>query len=102
MRIKNYLAFLTLFVVITPAFAQDDSLSDYDAARQAQAAHDLASSDIIYQHKDVTALYYQNIQIIQLLREIRDLTKTQTTYLARIEANQVSRETEKNGPSLRA
>ena len=43
-----------------------------DAAEKARRAHELAGSDMIYQQEDFKALYYQNVQMIQLLKEIRD------------------------------
>ena len=48
----------------------DDSLSAEDKAKE---VHRLASSDMIYGQEELKALYYQNTQIIDLLREIRDL-----------------------------
>lgn len=51
-------------------FAQDSS---GDAARKAEEIHNLASSDVIYVQDELKALYYQNLQIIELLKQIREI-----------------------------
>ena len=61
---------MTLFLVVT-AFAQDDEALPDDAMK-AKRAHDMAASDVIYQQEDFRALYYQNEQMISLLKEMRD------------------------------
>ena len=61
--------FLTLFTSL-PAHASD--MDPDDAAEKARKSHELAASDMIYQQEDFKALYYQNVQMIQLLKEIRD------------------------------
>jgi len=43
------------------------------AEAKAEAIHKHASSDVLYVDEELKALYYQNIQIIQVLKEIRDL-----------------------------
>ncbi len=43
-----------------------------EAGAKAKEYQDLSQSDIIYAQESSKALYYQNIQIIQLLSEIRD------------------------------
>ncbi|UCD14882.1 MAG: hypothetical protein JSV34_03930 [Candidatus Omnitrophota bacterium] len=48
-----------------------------EAEKKAEQIHNLASSDVIYLDEEEKALYYQNIQIIQLLKEIRDLLRQQ-------------------------
>jgi hypothetical protein len=52
------------------AMAQNDEIDD--AAENALKSHELASSDMMYQQEEFKAMYYQNIQIIQLLKEILD------------------------------
>ncbi|OGW83371.1 MAG: hypothetical protein A3C47_03300 [Omnitrophica bacterium RIFCSPHIGHO2_02_FULL_51_18] len=47
-----------------------------DAARKAQEIHELATSDVIYVQDELKALYYQNLQIIDLLKQIRDILDT--------------------------
>ncbi|MBI2095870.1 MAG: hypothetical protein HYT89_06855 [Candidatus Omnitrophica bacterium] len=44
-----------------------------NAEEKAKKLHELASSDVIYTDQETKALYYQNIQIIDLLTQIRDL-----------------------------
>ena len=51
-----------------PVFAQ---MSFEDAEEKAAEAHKLAASDVIYQEQDWKALYYQNLQIIDLLKDIK-------------------------------
>ncbi len=53
------------------------------AEQKAKEAHDLASSDVIYQEQDFRALYFQNIQIIELLKEIRDEMKASNARQAK-------------------
>ncbi len=61
-----------LFAVSTIAvFGQEN------AQEKAKEIHDIAASDIIYTEQELKALYYQNIQIIDLLQEIRDLLQQQ-------------------------
>ena len=73
-KLKKFLTscfLLLVFLVSIPAFAEDGvSGSAEDKARE---VHKLASSDMIYSQEEVKALYYQNIEIINLLKEIRDL-----------------------------
>ena len=52
-------------------FAQED------AQERAEEIHKIASSDAIFVEEELKALYYQNVQIIELLREIRDLLQVQ-------------------------
>lgn len=54
------------------AFAQD---SAEDAERKAEEIHQRALSDIIFVNDELMALYYQNIQIISILKEIRELLR---------------------------
>ena len=53
-------------------FAQDEDVYLDDPIESARKAHELAASDVIYQQQDLKALYYQNLQIVQLLEQIRD------------------------------
>lgn len=57
------------------AFAE--SLSAEKAQSKAEQLHKIASSDSIYADEELKALYYQNIQIIELLKDIRQLLKEQ-------------------------
>ncbi len=70
---------VTALLFATAALAMDEG----DAAEQARRAHEKASTDMIYQQEEWKALYYQNIQIIQLLKDIRDLIQIQNEHSAR-------------------
>lgn len=47
--------------------------SGEDAEKKAEEFHRRAMSDVIFIDEELKALYYQNIQIISLLKEIREL-----------------------------
>jgi CRISPR/Cas system CSM-associated protein Csm2 small subunit len=51
--------------------------TEKDAQKKAEEIHRRASSDAIYADDELKALYYQNVQIIDLLKEIRELIKMQ-------------------------
>lgn len=63
------------------SFSQE--LDELSAEQKAREAHELASSDMIYQQEEWKALYYQNIQIINLLKEIRELMRSQNEQAAK-------------------
>ena len=68
--------FLSLGVILmmgvsTQTWA-DENVDQTHASEKAQEAHDLSASNNIYAQEDFRALYYQNIEVIQLLKEIRD------------------------------
>ena len=44
-----------------------------DAEEKAKEIHQLANSDVIYSQEETKAIYYQNIEIIDLLKQIRDI-----------------------------
>ena len=46
---------------------------EFTAQDKAQELHRLASSDVVYQDQEIKAIYYQNVQMIDLLKQIRDL-----------------------------
>ena len=77
--------FLPSILVSSIAFAMDDDTDESDAGEKARKAHQIAGSDMIYQQEEWKALYYQNIQIIQLLKEIRDLVQIQNQRAAKAE-----------------
>ena len=60
---------LLLSGVVLTAKAEEENLEPQDLA---QRAHNLSQSDVMYQQEDFRALYYQNLEMIQLLKEIRD------------------------------
>ena len=54
----------------SPTFA----LESYEEAEMmADDIHKTVATDIIYTEQELKALYYQNIQIIHLLKEIKEL-----------------------------
>jgi len=75
--------FVMTFLSASVSMATDDEIGGYEAAEKARRAHELASSDMIYQQEEWKALYYQNIQIIQLLKEIRDSLQIQNERAAK-------------------
>ena len=44
-----------------------------NAEERANEVHQLANSDMIYSQEETKAIYYQNIRIIDLLKQIRDI-----------------------------
>ena len=72
---KKVSIFLIIFALSVGSFGvafSEDETTESDTESRARQAHDKASSDVIYQQEDTKALYYQNLQIIQLLKEMRD------------------------------
>ena len=55
--------------ISVPVLAEDNT----DAEEKAKEIHQLANSDVIYSQEETKAIYYQNIQIIDLLKQIRDI-----------------------------
>jgi len=67
-----------------PVFAQDEIKEAEEKAKEAhaileeiRAMPDVVSPDSIYTTTELQALYYQNIQIIDLLRQIRNILQMQ-------------------------
>ena len=58
-----------MIVAAAPLYAADSE----SAEAKANGVHELATSDMVYSQEETKALYYQNIQLINLLKEIRDL-----------------------------
>ena len=73
-KITVLIVFIYISWVLTSglAFAQD---SAEEAERKAEEIHQLALSDVIFVNDELKALYYQNIQIISVLKEIRELLR---------------------------
>ena len=65
-------AFALTFILMAGAALADEPSSS-TAEDKAQELHRLASSDVVYQDQEIKALYYQNVQMIELLKQIRDL-----------------------------
>ena len=81
MRARRFFVFvLAVFLVygigLKPnlIYAEDEA-TPVDAEDTANEIHKVASSDMIYAQEESKALYYQNLKIIELLKEIRDLLK---------------------------
>lgn len=73
--LKKIILLLIAFAVVrannhSPLQAQNSMVEN--AQQKAAEIHALASSDMIYTNEEMKALYYQNIEIIELLKEIRD------------------------------
>jgi hypothetical protein len=68
---------LVLNAGVCAAGPEDESAAGESAMEmKAREAHQLASSDMIYQNEEWKAIYYQNQRIIQLLKQIRDSLET--------------------------
>ena len=75
---KAYLVFMLVvsFSLIFGSYAYAeyaDGESVSDAENKAVAIHKKVMSDVIYTEQEIKALYYQNIVIIDLLQDIKDL-----------------------------
>ena len=70
-RLGCFVAMLLATTMLAKVASADDELS-MDPEDQASRSHNLSQSDVMYQQEDFRALYYQNLEIIQLLQEIRD------------------------------
>ena len=72
---KSRFVLLGIFLAVSafsslPGRAEDEIALDPE--ENARRSHELASSDVIYEQENYKALYYQNQEIIQLLKEIRE------------------------------
>ncbi len=72
-RIVIPIILLILFYALSAAqmYAEEDAIEE--AKTKAEEIHKIASSDVIYNDEELKAIYYQNIQIIEILKEIRSL-----------------------------
>ena len=71
----KYLSFIFGFWAVfffSSVFAYGEDMSGSVAEEKARQAHEKAASDFVYQSDEWKALYYQNVRMIQLLKEIRD------------------------------
>ena len=69
LKAAGLVLFLTAMAVRAHA---EDEMTSSDPEDRARKAHELSMSDVMYQQEDFRALYYQNLQIIDLLKEVRD------------------------------
>ena len=63
---------VTLLLAASPQTAQAQGELSSNPEDLARRSHDLSMSDVMYQQEDFRALYYQNLEIIQVLKEIRE------------------------------
>ena len=66
------LVHITLFLCGDLAFSQD---TFEEAKEMAETIHKKVVTDIIYTEQEIKALYYQNVQIIRLLEDIKNLLR---------------------------
>lgn len=88
---KKRTAAIFLFVFMTTsgsvamAFKREEAAPEASGPEaKADEIHRIAASDMIYAQEEVKALYYQNVRIIELLGEIRDLLKAQSETSAKL------------------
>ena len=74
-KIEGRVGFAIGIILITSLMAQPVYSGNPGAEVKAKERHDLATSDFIYTQVELQALYFQNIQIISLLKDIRGLLK---------------------------
>jgi len=75
---KVSIIFICMFIISASGLSFSYAADSYDRAEaMATEIHKKVESDVIYTDQEIKALYYQNIQIIGLLGEIRDLLKEQ-------------------------
>jgi hypothetical protein len=72
---KQVVMGIAIFCVFLSSCISAYSESEKEAAKKAEEIHNRALSDVIYVDEELKALYYQNIQIISLLKDIRALLK---------------------------
>ena len=72
---QKAIVFLTTILLVCSSISYCHADTIEEAAKEAQTIHKKALSDIIYTQDELKALYYQNIQIIELLKDIRALLK---------------------------
>jgi len=64
-----------MFLVFTCGIAIANDVAEREAAQKAAESHAKANEDMIYAQQDIKALYYQNQQIIELLKDIRTVLR---------------------------
>lgn len=75
---KIIILLLISFWLVGQGYSQyaDDSVLE-NTQKKAAEIHQIASSDTIYTGEEIKALYYQNIEIIELLKQVRNLLQEQ-------------------------
>ena len=71
---RKIVSFFMLILIITAGAAIGEE-SYMKAEKMATEIHNKVTTDVIYTDQEIKALYYQNIQIIQLLNDIKDLLR---------------------------
>jgi len=74
---KTSLCLLAFLLILAAGAPLSFALEAEEAQAKAEKIHSFASSDSIYLEEELKALYYQNIQIIGILEQIRDLLQEQ-------------------------
>lgn len=77
-----FLALIFVFGLSAPAMALDPAAAE----QKADEIRQLAESDVIYSQEATKALYYQNIQMIDLLKQIRDLLQENLDKIAKTQS----------------
>ena len=77
------ITFLCVGFLFSSSICAADSFNE--AGKKAEEIHEHASSDIIFTEAELKALYYQNIQIIELLKEIKELLRQNLTEINTVE-----------------
>jgi len=70
---------ISVLLFATTTYATDSAIDK--AKERAEEIHEIAISDVIFVQEELKAHYYQNIQIIELLKDIRDLLQEQQAIL---------------------
>lgn len=73
-KIATSLIFVHILWILTCGLPVVQS-NEEEAERKAREIHQHASSDVIFTDEELRALYYQNVQIISVLKEIRELLR---------------------------
>jgi hypothetical protein len=73
-KIAVLLIFVHISWILTSGLALAQSGAE-DAGKKAEEIHQRALSDVIFVDEELKALYYQNVQIISILKEIRELLR---------------------------
>ena len=72
---KNFIICLVFIFGFVASINMLYAESMRDIKEKAASYHEKATSNFVYLDSEMTAMYYQNIQIIDALEQIRDLLK---------------------------
>ncbi|GEM_PF-2452793 len=80
MRKKTTIVLIFTAIIMTAACIPAPAQSGFEhAAKMADEIHKQVEKDVIYTDQEIKALYYQNVQIIALLEEIKELLRQNLT-----------------------